>query len=195
MPHQHTVRNFIHLALAIRDLSNRDLFQIIPNPGSQMRVSLLLESICTIPFQAGASDVKIPQLRLHSSNCGMPCLINIFGTFPGTWDHPDKNPGAHFCCTATIFSNIADRDIQRPGMLNVQKIGRVSLVKCTYDCHDCRSGWKWILCIPPAITYGHLAVDSTTLRVSKAYQFKIEVCLRWEMCQKEFDTFENIPVE
>jgi hypothetical protein len=37
-------------------------------------------------------------------------------------------------------------------------------------------------------------VDSATLRVSEAHWFKIEVLLKWEMYQKERDTFENILV-
>jgi hypothetical protein len=32
------------------------------------------------------------------------------------------------------------------------------------------------------------------LRVSEAHWFKIEVLLKWEMYQKERDTFENILV-
>ena len=175
-------------------MSNHDLFRIIPDPGSQKRITLSLESICTIPFQAGASDVKMPQLRQHCSNRGMPCLVNVFGTFRGTWDQPDKNPGALFWRTADIFSNIANREIQRPGMLIARKIGQVSLVGCTNDGHNRCSGRKLILCIPPPIARVHLAVDSTTLRVSEAHRFKIEVRLKWEMCQKELDTFENIPV-
>jgi len=126
----------------MRDLSNHGLFRIIPDPGSQTRVTLSLESICTIPFQAGASDVKMAQLRKHTSNCGMPCLVNVFGTFRGTWDQPDKNPGALFGCMADIILNITDREIQQPGLLIARKIGQVSLVRCTFDWHDHRSGRK-----------------------------------------------------
>jgi len=171
------------------------VFRIIHHPGSQRKVTLSLESICTIPFQAGVSVVKMPQLRQHSFNRGMPCLVNVFGTFRGTWDQPDKNPGTLFQCMADIFSNITNCEIQRPGMLISRKIGQVSLVGCTNDWHHRRSGRMLILCIPPPISRVHLAVDSMTLRVSEAHWFRIEVRLIWEMCQKELDTFENIPLE
>ena len=125
----------------------------------------------------------------------MPCVVNVFGTFWGMWDQPDENPGALFWCTADIFSNITDREIQRPGMLIARKIGQVSRVGCTYDWHDHRSSRTLIWCIPPAIARVHLAVDSTTVRVREAHRFKIEVCLKWEICQTELDTFANISVE
>jgi len=48
--------------------------------------------------------------------------------------------------------------------------------------------------IPPPIARVYLAVDSMTLGDSEEHWFKIEVRLKWEMCQKELDTFENIPV-
>jgi len=160
-----------------------------------MRLTFSLESICTIPFQAGASDVKMPQLRQDSSNCGMLCIVNVFGTFRGTWDQPDKDTGELSECTADIISNTTNCEIQRPGLLIGRKIGQMSLVGCRNDWHNSRSGRKMTLCIPPPIPHAHLAGDSTTLRVSKAHHFTIEKCLKWEMCQKELDTFENIPVE
>ena len=79
-------------------------------------------------------------------------------------------------------------------MLSSQKIGQVSLVRCTYDWHNRRSGRKLILFIPPPIVCIHLAVDWMAFRVSEVHQFKMKVRLKWEMCQKELDTFENIPV-
>jgi hypothetical protein len=99
-----------------------------------------------------------------------------------------------FWCAVDIFANIVNCEIQRTGMLIARKIGQVSLVRCTYDWHNRRSGRKLILRIPPPIAGVHLAVDSTTLIVSEANRFKIEMRLKWEMCQKELDTFENIPV-
>ena len=125
----------------------------------------------------------------------MPCFVNVLGTLWGTWDQPDKNPGALFWCAVDNFSNIANCEIQRPGMLIARKIGQVSLVGSTNDGHNCCSARKLILCIPPPIARVHLAVDSTTLSVSEAHRFKIEVRLKWEMCQKKLHTFENIPVE
>jgi hypothetical protein len=78
------------------------------------------------------------------------------------------------------------------------KIGAVSLVGNTYGWHNHRSGRKLILCIPPPIARVHLTVDSTTLRVSEAHRFQIEVRLKWEMCQPELYTFvisllNNVP--
>jgi len=35
-------------------------------------------------------------------------------------------------------------------------------------------------------------VLSTMLRVSQVHLFKIDVCLKWEMCYTLLDTFENI---
>jgi hypothetical protein len=124
----------------------------------------------------------------------MPGFVNVLDTLRGTWAQPDKNPGALFRCTADIVLNITNCEIQRPGMLIVRTICQVSLVGCTYDCHNRHSGKKLYLCISPTFTSVHLAVHSTTLGVSEAYRFKIEVRLKWEMCQKELDTVEYIPV-
>jgi hypothetical protein len=194
MAHWGTFGNFTQRAWAIWDLSNHDLFRIIPDPGSQQRVTLSLESICTIPFQARASAVKMPMLRQHSSNSGMPGFVNVRGTLPGTWDQPNNNPYAVCRCAAVIFSNITDCEIQWPGMLITRKIDQVSLLRWTFDWHNRLSSRKLILWIPPPITHVHLIVDSTTLRVSEVHRFKTKVHLKWEMCQKELDTFENIPV-
>jgi len=194
MPHRCAFRNFTHQIWAIWELSNPDLFQIIPDPGSPKRITLFLESISTVAFQARASDVKIPEWGQHCSNRGMPCLGSIFGTFRRTGDQPKKNPGALFRCTVDIFSNITDREIQQPGMLVAQKIGQVGLVRCTNDWYNCSSSRKLILRIPPPIACVHLAVYLVTFRVCKAHRFKIEVHLKWEMCQKEWYPFENIPV-
>jgi len=109
-------------------------------------------------------------------------------------DQPDEDPGALCWCAMDMFSNIANCEIQRPGMLIARKIGQVSLVGCTYDGPNHRSGGELMLCIPPRIACVHLAVDSRTHRVGEAHRFKIEVHLKWAMCQKELDTFENIPV-
>ena len=77
MPHWRTFWNFTHQTLAIWEESNHDLFQIIPNRGKQQTVTLLLESICTIPFQARASDVKMPKLRQYSSNHAIQCFGHV----------------------------------------------------------------------------------------------------------------------
>ena len=170
------------------------LFGIIPDPGRQKSVTLSLESISTIPFQAGASYVEIPEWGQHCSNRRMPCLVSIFGTFWGTGDQPTKNPSMLYRCVADTFSNITNHEIQWPGMLVARKICPVGLDRCTFNWHNCRSGWKLILCIPPPIARGHLAVYAATFRVCKAHILKIEVHLKCEMSQKQLDTFEKIAV-
>jgi len=194
MPQQHTFRNFTNRAWAIWDLSNHDLFWIIPDPGSQKSITLSLESISTIPFQARASDVKIPEWVQHCSNRRMPCIVSIFGTVWWKEDQPNQDAGARFRCTVDIFSNITYSVIQRPGMLVSQRIGQVGLVGCTNDWHNPRSSRRLIMHIPPPIACVHLAVYSATFRVYEEHQFKIEVCLKWEMCQMKLYKFENIPV-
>ena len=79
-------------------------------------------------------------------------------------------------------------------MLIARKVGQVSAVGCTNDWHNCRSGRKLILRLQPTIAGVHLAVYSAIFRVCEANQFQNEVHLKWEMCQKELDTIENIPV-
>jgi hypothetical protein len=155
---------------------------------------LLLESICRNPFQARASNVQIPKLRQHSSNHIMPCFTSVFGTFRGTWDQSDENPAAQFMLLVDIFWNITNCDILWPGMLIAWNSGPLSFVGSTYNGHNCRSGWKLILCILLPLADIHLAVDLTTIRVSKAHWFKIGVCLKWEMCQEKQNKLHIIPV-
>jgi hypothetical protein len=80
-------------------------------------------------------------------------------------------------------------------MLIAPKIRQLSLVGCTYNWHKRYSARKLLFCIPPPVALVHFAVDSTILWVSKVHQFKIEVRLRWEMCQMELNEFENNTVE
>jgi hypothetical protein len=136
----------------------------------------------------------MPTLEQHCSNGGMPCFVNDFGTFRRIWDQAEKNPGALVRYAMDMFSNITYHEIQRPSWLIAGKICHVGHFRCTYDWHNHCSGWKLIQSTPPPITLVHLAVESTTNRVRVAHQFKIKVCLKWEMCQKEHDKFGNIPV-
>jgi len=159
-------------------VSNHGLFRIIPDPGSQKRITLSLESISTIPFQARARDVKIPEWRQHRSNRRMACIVSIFGIFRGSGDHQTKNPGAHCRCTSDIFSNIPDCQLQRPAMLVARKINPVSLVGYTNDWHNRRSGRNLILHIPPPIACVHLSVYSAAFRLCKPHRFEREVCLK-----------------
>jgi len=78
-------------------------------------VTLSLEIICTIPFQAGASDVKMSKFSKHSSNRGMPCFVDDMGTIRGIWHQVKENPGALCSCTADIFFYITYREIYGPG--------------------------------------------------------------------------------
>jgi hypothetical protein len=151
-----------------------------------------LQSIRTIEFEARASHGKIAEWGQHCANCRMPWLISIFRTFQRTGDHLKKNPSPLVRCTADIISNITDREIQRPGMLVDRTIGAPGLVGCTNNRHRHCSSRELILGILPPIACDHLAVSSATIRVGKAHWFKILVCLRLGICQKERYTFENI---
>jgi len=124
----------------------------------------------------------------------MPCSVRMFGTYSGTGDQPNANPGAHFRCAADIFSNITNREIQLPGMLIARKIGHVGLGGCTNFGHNRRSGRKLVLCITPLIAGDQPAVYWVICRVCVAHRVKIELRLKWEVCQQELCTFANIPV-
>jgi hypothetical protein len=178
----------------LMDLSIHDLFRIIPDPGGEKRMTLSPDSISTVPFQLRASDVKIPEWEQHCSNCGMPCLVSIFGTFRRTEDQPNKNPGMLCRCMVDNISNITDGEIQWPAMVVMRESGYVGLVGCTNNCHNRRSSRKLILGVPQPIACIYRAVYSATFRVCKVHQFTIEVYLKWEMCHEELYTFENIPV-
>jgi hypothetical protein len=119
--------------------------------------------------------------------------MNVFNSFRGTEDEPRKYQGSLFRCPADIFVNFTNCEIWRPGMLIVRNISQVSLVGSTYDWHNCRSSRTSILCIPPPIARVHPAVDLSALRVSEANHVTLEVRQKWKICQKELDTFQNIP--
>jgi hypothetical protein len=124
-----------------------DLFWIIPDPGSQKTQTLSLISSTTIPFQARTSDVTIAKWGQHCSGSGMPHLASIFGTFWWTGVQPNENPGKQFRCTADIFSNMTDHEIQQPGTLVVRNISQVGLVGCTNDRHNHRFSMKLNFCV------------------------------------------------
>jgi len=48
--------------------------------------------------------------------------------------------------------------------------------------------------IPPLIDGIHLAEYLVIAQVREAQQVKIEVQLKWEMCQNKLETFEHIPI-
>ena len=122
IPHWRTFGNFTHWASVIWDLSNHDLFRIISDPGSQQSVTMSLKSICTIPFQVRASNVKMRKLKQHSSNQSLPCIVIVFGTFRGTRDQSNENPAARCRSPGDILSNITNRDIRWPGMMVVKTL-------------------------------------------------------------------------
>jgi len=155
---------------------------------------LSLEYISTVPFQTKVSDVKIPEWGQHRSNRGMACPVSIVGICLRTQDQTKKNPGADFRCTADIFLTISEREIPRPGMLVARNVDQVGLVGCTNVWHTRRSRRKVILGIPTTITGVHLPVYSATFRVCNVHQFEIAVLLKWEICEKELDTFKIILV-
>jgi len=123
----------------------------------------------------------------------MPCLICIFCTFWGTWNRPKEEPGESFRRMAVIFLIITNREIQLPGLQLSRIIGQVSLVGSMNDRHNCRSGRKLMFHIPLPVTHVHCAGYLATFRVCKVHRFNNMVCLKWEMCQKWLNTFENIP--
>jgi len=193
MPHWHMYRHSTHRARAIWDLSNHRISWIIAHQCRQTRITLSGESICTIESRVGTSNVKIPEWGQHCFNHRMPYLVNILGTFRGTSDQPNEDPGAQFMCPADIIFNITNFEIQWPGMLIAWQIGQESLVGCTNDWHTHRSSRELILGIPPAIAHVHLTVYWAMFRVREVHCFKIVVCRKPEMCQKKLYTFENIP--
>jgi len=86
-----------------------------------------------------------------------------------------ESRGAFWVCGGDCFEyyqswDIAARYVGHPKILYVSCFG------CTYDWHNSRSGSKLILNITPLSTHVHLAIDSTTIRVSEAHRFEIEVC-------------------
>ena len=140
---------------------------MIPDPGSRLRMTLSLQSISTIPFEAGASNIKIADWGQHISNCRMPCLLIIFCTFWVIRDQPNKNLEMHLRCGVDVVSNITNCEIQWLAMLVAQKFGQVGHVGCTYDQYNCHSSRKLSLQIPPPVTCYHLAVYSATFQVCK----------------------------
>jgi len=194
MPHRCTFSNFTHWAWPIWDLSNHDVFWIIPDPDHIKTLTLSLQSSSTTPFQARTSYVKIPEGVQHCCNHGMPCVVHIFSTFQGTWNQSYENPDAVFECTADMFMHSTNCELQQPGMLITRSIVQVSLVRCTNEWHNHRSARKPILRILPPLNSVNLSVYLANFRVCEAHQFKIEVCLYWEMCQMELNISKNIPI-
>jgi len=155
MPHHPTMRNFTHQGWAIWDLCNHDLLGLIPDPGHIKRVTLSVESSHRIPFYAGTGCVKTPEWGKHHSNSRMPCLVIIFGTWHGTGVHPSNYQSVLFRCPVDLSLNITNCERWWPGMVNAQKTCLLSVVGCTYDCHNPRCGRKMILHIRPPETQIH----------------------------------------
>jgi len=92
VPHQHTSMNLTHWASAIWDLSSHDKFWIIPNPGSQKRITLSVDYIRRVPVQAGTNNLMITEWGQCSSNRGMPCGVSILAMFGGQGISPPQIP-------------------------------------------------------------------------------------------------------
>jgi len=165
-----------------------------PRPGLPSRITFSGDSIGTMPFQAGTTNIKIAVWGQHSSNSRIPYLISFCCAFQGIGDQPNKNPGALFSCLVDIFSNGTNCEIQWPGMVIAWKIGQESLVRCTNEWANHHSSRILKLRILPPITRVNLAVYSAMFKLCKADQLKIEVRLTWEMCKMVLYTFENIQV-
>ena len=181
MPHWRAFRNFTHQAGAIWGLSKHELFGIIPDPGSQKSVILSVESISTIPFQAGAGYFKIPEWGKHCSISGMLCLVSILRAFRGTGVQPKKNPSTLSRCAVNIISNNTNREIQRLDMLVAQTSDQLGLLRCTNNWHNRRFGRTLILLIPPPMASVHLPLYLANFRLCKERQCKIEVWVKWEL--------------
>jgi len=194
MRHQRTYRNFTHWALHIWDLRNYDVFQIIPDQCSQKRVALSLKSIGTVQFLAETSYVKIPERGQHSSNHILHCIFTFFSTSWGTCHQPDEHADAVCWHVAAIVSNVTNCDIQLPGMLLPWKVSEVTNIRYTNEWLNCHSGRKLILCIHLWNACLHLAVYFLTFWICRVHWFIIEMGLKWEMCQIELCTFQNILV-
>jgi hypothetical protein len=173
MPHQSSFRNLSHRAWALWDLSNHDAFWIIPYPDSQKRITVSLQSISTIPFKVKdglCQDSAIGTAWIHLQNA-MHC--RYICTFQGIWNLPNEHPGTAFMCTADMFLNISNREIQRTGMFISSNISQVHLVICTNDLHNRHLGRKLSLRIPPTVTCILLGVYSAILWVREAHWFTI----------------------
>jgi len=123
----------------------------------------------------------------------MSCRVNVLGTCLGTWDQLDEEPGVLSRPAGDFIFNIINNEIHWPSIVIARKFGQVSLGGCTYEWDNCHSGSKLILRIPPPIGHIRLTLDQTTLRVTEAQRFRIEMCLQCEMCQEELHTFGYIP--
>jgi hypothetical protein len=116
----------------------------------------------------------------------MPGIVNVLGTFRGTWNQADRNAGVLLWCTADISLNLPYREIQWPGMLLARNHFEVSLVRYTNDWNNRRSGRKLILGIQPPIPRIDPAIYSTTPRVCEMHQLEIEVCLKWSIKRRNW---------
>jgi hypothetical protein len=138
MPHQRTYRNFINGASAIWDFRHHDSLLIFPDPGIQSRITFSVESISTIPFQAGASNIKILGWGQHDSNLGIPFLISFTGTFRKTWEQQNAKSGTRVEL-ATGLGNLQAIGIWTPtpcrfGSRLVQQPVPLPLGGPDYDC-------------------------------------------------------------
>ena len=131
-------------------------------------------------------DSTVPTAKCHAS-------LVFLAPSRGHGTSPTRIQGRFLVSSRYLF-NISNSAIEQPGMLIPRTICQVSLVGCTNDCHNCRSGRKLIFRIPPPIASVRHTGYSAVFRVGEPHQFKIKVPLQWEMFKKELNTFENILV-
>jgi len=193
MPSQRTFRNFTHQVWGIWNLSNHDLFWIIPDPGSQKRITLSRESISTIRFLARpvmsrfvcgqstvptatslASTILFPPLSWQgiSPMQIQPCFFSVW------WMSFRILPIGSFNYQASWspekLVNWALMDGQMTGTIVALEVNQ-----CCLSDH-----------VSPAFI---LAAYSARLGGCKVHCLKIEVVPKWELYQQELWTLQSCP--
>jgi len=194
MSHCPCVNNFTYWAWAIRDMTNNNMFWVIPDPGNQQRVTWSKKSLSSMSFQAGASYVMIPEWGQHSSNQVIPCLIVVCSIFFKTGDQPNANTDTFIMILVCNISDFANCVIEWTGILIEWKNGHVGFVRHTHDLYNHLTGSKLILSIPPPIINMHFTWYLVTSWVSEVHWIKIEACLIWEIYYENQYMFEIIHV-
>jgi hypothetical protein len=99
---QRTSRNFTQWPCSPGYLMNHYLVRIFPNPGSQKRITLPVESVFTNLFDARNCYIKNVQWWQHSFNCWMPFLDNSIATTWSIGDQPNKSASGLFIYTVNL---------------------------------------------------------------------------------------------
>ena len=145
------------------------VIRILPNPGSQQRITFSLESISTITFQARSSSAKIPLCAQHSSNHTMPCNNRMYDTVLISEDQPNEHPCVLCKSVVHIFLFVPCCEIQSSDILSAQIMDQLSFVKSTNDWYNHHFGWMPIFRIPPLFGRVHLAVHLVIFHLWEVY--------------------------